>query len=77
VGSRAGLDDMETRKFLIPSGLEFRPLGRPARSKLLYRLSYTDSYRSFYINSRETVYIINIGQYMSSLGILLQFKGHA
>jgi hypothetical protein len=25
---RAGLDDMEKRKFLPPPGLEFRPLGR-------------------------------------------------
>jgi hypothetical protein len=30
VGPRAGLDDMEKRKFLTLPGLEFRPLGRPA-----------------------------------------------
>jgi hypothetical protein len=29
---RAGLDDMEKRKFLTPPGLELRPVGRPARS---------------------------------------------
>jgi hypothetical protein len=32
VDPRAGLGDMEKRKFLPPSGLELRPLGRPARS---------------------------------------------
>jgi hypothetical protein len=29
---RAGLDDLENRKFLTIPGLELRPLGRPARS---------------------------------------------
>jgi hypothetical protein len=40
VGPRAGLDDVENRKFLTLSGLEFRSLGRPARSQSLYRLRY-------------------------------------
>jgi hypothetical protein len=40
VGPRAGLDDLEKRKFLTLPGLELRPLGRPARSQWLYRLSY-------------------------------------
>jgi hypothetical protein len=40
VGPRAGLDDMENRKFLPTQGLELRPLGRPARSQSLYRLRY-------------------------------------
>jgi hypothetical protein len=40
VGPRAGLDDVEKRKFLSFPGLELRPLGRPARSQSLYRLSY-------------------------------------
>jgi hypothetical protein len=31
VDPRAGLDDVEKRKFLTPPGLEHRPLGRPAR----------------------------------------------
>jgi hypothetical protein len=35
---RAGLDDMEKRKFLTPPGLELRPLGLPASSHSLYRL---------------------------------------
>jgi hypothetical protein len=37
---RAGLDDVEKRKFLILLGLELRPLGSPARSQSLYRLHY-------------------------------------
>jgi hypothetical protein len=32
VDLRAGLDDLEKRKFLSLPGLELRPLGRPARS---------------------------------------------
>jgi hypothetical protein len=32
VDLRAGLDDMENRKFLTLPGLELWPLGRPARS---------------------------------------------
>jgi hypothetical protein len=31
VGPRAGLDDVEKRKFLTLPGLELRPLGRPVR----------------------------------------------
>jgi hypothetical protein len=40
VGLRAGLDDVEKRKFLTLPGLELRPLVRPARSQSLYRLRY-------------------------------------
>jgi hypothetical protein len=40
MGPRAGLDDLEKRKFLTLPGLELRPLGRPARSQSLYRLRY-------------------------------------
>jgi hypothetical protein len=36
--SRAGLDDLEKKKFLILTGLELRPLGRPTRRQSLYRL---------------------------------------
>jgi hypothetical protein len=39
---RAGLNDLK-RKFLTLLELELRPLGRPARSQLLYRLRYPDS----------------------------------
>jgi hypothetical protein len=40
VGQRAGLNDVEKRKFLPLLGLELRPLGRPGRSQSLYRLRY-------------------------------------
>jgi hypothetical protein len=40
VDLRAGLDDVEKRKFLTLPGLELRPFGGPARSQSLYRLSY-------------------------------------
>jgi hypothetical protein len=43
VGPRAGLDDMERRKFLTLPGLELRPLGRPARRQSPYRLRYPGS----------------------------------
>jgi hypothetical protein len=39
VGPRTGLNDMEKRKFLPLPGLELRPIGRPAHSQSLYRLS--------------------------------------
>jgi hypothetical protein len=42
IGPRVGLGDMEKWKFLLPPGLELRPLGRPARSQSLYRLRYPD-----------------------------------
>jgi hypothetical protein len=38
VGPRAGLEDVEERKYITLPGLEIRPLGRPARSLSLYRL---------------------------------------
>jgi hypothetical protein len=43
VDPRAGLDDVEKRKFLTLPGLELRPLRRPARSQSLYRLRYSGS----------------------------------
>jgi hypothetical protein len=51
VGPRAGLDEVEKRKFLTLWGLELRPLGLPARSQSLYRLSYPGSIK---IDFRET-----------------------
>jgi hypothetical protein len=44
VNLTAVLDDVERRKFLILPGLELRPLGRPARSRSLYQLSYPGSH---------------------------------
>jgi hypothetical protein len=40
VGPRAGLHNVEKRKFLSLLGLELWPLGHPARSQSLYRLLY-------------------------------------
>jgi hypothetical protein len=42
-GPQSRLDAPEKRKFLTLPGLELRPLGRPARSHSLYRLSYPGS----------------------------------
>jgi hypothetical protein len=43
VGFRAGLDDVEKRKFLTLPGLKLRPLSHPARNQSLYRLRYPGS----------------------------------
>jgi hypothetical protein len=43
VEPRAGLDDVEWRKFLTVLGLELRPVDRPTRSQSLYRLRYPGS----------------------------------
>jgi hypothetical protein len=42
VNPRAGLDDVEKRKFLTLPGLELRPLGLPACSQLQYGQRYPD-----------------------------------
>jgi hypothetical protein len=44
VDPRAGLDDVENRKFLILPGLELRTLGRPASNQSPYRLYYPGSH---------------------------------
>jgi hypothetical protein len=43
VGLTASLNGMEKGKFLNLPGLELRPLGRPARSHLLSRLSLNNN----------------------------------
>jgi hypothetical protein len=50
VDPRAGLDDLEKRKFLTLPGLELRPLSCSVRSQSLYRLRYPGS-----VNSRSVV----------------------
>jgi hypothetical protein len=47
VDPRAGLDDVEKRKFLTLLGLQLQPLGRPAHSQLLYRLRYPDNIKMY------------------------------
>jgi hypothetical protein len=49
VDPRTGLDDMERRKLLPLSGLEFRPLGRPARRQFVLYI------HDIYNNSFKTV----------------------
>jgi hypothetical protein len=43
VGPRAGLKDVEKRKFLTLPGLKLRALGRPACRQSLYRQRYPGS----------------------------------
>jgi hypothetical protein len=43
VNPRAGLDNLEERKFFTLAGLEFRALGLQARSQSLYRMRYPGS----------------------------------
>jgi hypothetical protein len=43
VDPRAGLNDVEKRKFLTLPGLQLQPLSYPAHSQLLYRLRYPSS----------------------------------
>jgi hypothetical protein len=54
MGLTIGLDDVERRQFLILPGLELWPLGRPARSQSLYRLSYPGSCTAL----RENTFLI-------------------
>jgi hypothetical protein len=44
VDLRAGLDDLQKRKFFTPPGLEFRPLGRPI---ILNQITATDIFSRF------------------------------
>jgi hypothetical protein len=67
VGPRAGLDDMEKRKFLTLQGLELRPLG-PASSYSLYQLRYPGSSMVMYIHN--IVMITSQAQYL----IMVHFK---
>jgi hypothetical protein len=53
VDSKAGLDDVEKRKFLILPGLELRPLRPQARSRLTALSGYTGT-RKFEVNAIET-----------------------
>jgi hypothetical protein len=47
VDPRAGLDNVEKRKFLTLPGLELRSCGRPASSQSLYRLRYPGSFKYY------------------------------
>jgi hypothetical protein len=70
---RAGLDDLEKRKFLTLPGLELRTLSRPARSRSLYRLRYPRSSLPKYEN--YLVFMeINLGKgNMWDIPVLIHF----
>jgi hypothetical protein len=55
---KAGLDDVENRKFLTLPELELRPLGHAARSQSLYRLRYPGSFWHKIQNKQVKVYDI-------------------
>jgi hypothetical protein len=52
VDPRAGLEDVEKRKFLTIPGLELQPFGRPASSQSLYRLRYPGSSRFIVLDKK-------------------------
>jgi hypothetical protein len=53
VEPRTRIDDVGRRKFLPPSELKLRPLGRSAHSQSLYRLRYPGSQLSFSIQGNR------------------------
>jgi hypothetical protein len=68
VDLRAGLHDLEKRKFLTLPGLELRPLGRPARSQSLYQLRSPGSkcffprfeYHMFDVLYQSVIYLLTL-----------------
>jgi hypothetical protein len=65
MGPRAGLDDVENRKYLILPGLTLQHLSCPARSQSLYQLSYTGSTMSLWpIMSINIMYKYNVTDFM-------------
>jgi hypothetical protein len=68
VDPRAGLVDVEERKFLTLPRLELRPLGRPACSQSLYRFCYPGTSLYQYMNKK----LMN-EQFLSHSGGLLSW----
>jgi hypothetical protein len=58
---RAGLDDVDGRKFLILPGLKLRPFSRPARSQSLHRLRYQTSLK---MTNKSTVRVQELRQWV-------------
>jgi hypothetical protein len=67
VGPRAGLNDVEKRKFFILPRLELWPFGCPACSQSLYRLRYRDP-----VKCNSSLMVQYQEESMSLLGILFQ-----
>jgi hypothetical protein len=76
VDPRAGLDDVEKRKFLTLPWLKLQPLGRPARSQSLYRLSYPGSYHTdrFYIIFKITLIFVRSRVRCQRSPLILKYK---
>jgi hypothetical protein len=60
VDPRAGLDDLEKRKFFTLPELELRPLSRPVRSQSLYRLRFVVGANKSEITAVQT-FLVYIG----------------
>jgi hypothetical protein len=68
---RAGLDDVENRTFLTLTGLELRPLRRPARNQSLCRLRIPESISHTHSSHLEDMVILEINYDVSSIADLL------
>jgi hypothetical protein len=68
VDPRAGLNDMEKRKFFTLPGLELRRLGGPAHCQSLYRLCYPGSWKNHIRNTK-----IREEEYFKSKNKILKF----
>jgi hypothetical protein len=63
VDTRAGLYDVEKKKFLILVGLKLRPLGRPAHSQSLYRLRYPGFLKNLDLDTNTDLSSSNFGKF--------------
>jgi hypothetical protein len=57
VGTRAGLDDEEKKKFFSLPGLQLQLLSHPARSQLLRQLHYPGSYTQQNAKKKKVLFI--------------------
>jgi hypothetical protein len=67
VDPRAGLDEVEKRKFLTILGLELRHLGRPARSQSLYRMRYPGS--TFWLWGHLKLWCISADHWLRGINV--------
>jgi hypothetical protein len=73
VGPRAGLGDIQNRKFLTLEGLELRLLSRRAHSQSLYRLHYP-GYSIQHIYNVKSTFIYYVLKYWSQNVIIKRQK---